>query len=84
VDWLYSSLGDSNPLLDHDATPNSFNDLHELNIEAPSLDADASTTIMARDNVDQDVEGLQLAREELFGYLEFLQNSPPTTLSKNE
>jgi hypothetical protein len=32
---------------------------------------------MASDNVDLDVEGLQLAREELFGYLKLLLNSPP-------
>jgi hypothetical protein len=84
VDWLYSSLGDSNPLLDQDATLNSFNAPPDISIEAPSLDLDANTTIMARDNVDQDVEGLQLAREELFGYLELLRNNPPATLSKTQ
>jgi hypothetical protein len=72
VDWLYSSLGDSNPLLDQDATLNSFNVAPDISIEAPSLDLDANTTIMARENVDQYVKGLQLAREELFGYLELL------------
>jgi len=66
---LYSSLGDSSPLLDQDATPNSFNAPLEIIIEVPNLDVDASTTIMARDNVDQDVEGLRLAREELFVYI---------------
>ena len=58
MDWLYSSLGDSNPLLDHDATPNSFNAPPEIIIEVEILDVDASTTIMARDNVDKDVKGL--------------------------
>ena len=72
MDWLYSSLGDSNPLLDQDPTLNSENVPPDISIEAPSLDLDANTTIMARDNVDKDVEGFQLAREELFGYLELL------------
>ena len=39
---------------------------------------------MATDNVDHDVDALQLSREDLFGYLELIQNSPPVTLSKNE
>jgi hypothetical protein len=39
---------------------------------------------MARDNVDQYVEGLQLAREELFGYLELLRNNPPATWRKTQ
>jgi hypothetical protein len=58
VDWLYSSLGDSNPLLDQDTTLNSFNVPPYISIEAPILDLDANKTIMARDNVDKDVEGL--------------------------
>jgi hypothetical protein len=69
VDWLYSSLGDSNPLLDQDATPNSFNAPPKIIVEVLNLDVHASTTIVARDNVDQYVEGLQLDREELFGYI---------------
>jgi hypothetical protein len=84
VDWLYSSLGDSNPLLYQDATLNLENAPPDISIKAPSLDLDVNTTIMARDNVDQDVEGLQLDREEFFGYLELLQNSPPTTLSNTQ
>jgi hypothetical protein len=84
VDWLYSSLGDSNNLLDQDATLNSENAAFDISIEALSLDLDDNTTIMARDNVDQDVEGLQLAREDLFGYLELLRNNPLVTLSKTQ
>jgi hypothetical protein len=72
------------PFIGSDATPNSFNAPPEISIEAPNLDVDASTTIIARDNVDLDVEGLQLAREELFGYLELLRNNPPATLSKTK
>jgi hypothetical protein len=84
VNWLYFPSGDSNSLLDHDAIPNSFNFPHELSIEAPNLDVDANKSIMASDNVDLDVEGLQLAREELFGYLKILLNSHPPTLNKTE
>lgn len=56
----------------------------DISIEAPSLDLYANTTIMSRENVDQDVEGLQLAREEFFGYLELLRNNPLATLRKTQ
>jgi hypothetical protein len=84
VDWLYSPLGYSNSLLDQEETPNSLNSFHEISIEAPNVDVDASKTIISRGNVDLDVEGLNLVRDELFGYLDFLRNSPRATLRKTK
>jgi hypothetical protein len=84
VNWLYYPSGDSNSLLDHDAIPNSFNDPHEINVHESNLDVDANKSIVASDIVDLDVDGLQLAREELFGYLKLLLNSPPSSLNKTK
>lgn len=56
----------------------------ESKIQSCSMNVDAENTIMATDNVDHDVDALQLAREELFGYLKLIQNSPPVTLSKTK
>ena len=39
---------------------------------------------MATNNVDLDVEGLKLVRDELFGYLYILKDGPPATLRKTE
>ena len=39
---------------------------------------------MATNNVDNDADALQLAREELYGFFELIQNSPPDTLRKTE
>ena len=80
VDWLHSSLMDSDPLLDLDTTPNTLNSPPEIRIEAPNLDADTSTTILD----DENVEDLNLLREELFGYLDLFRNSPPSTVSKTK
>ena len=82
VDWLYLPLGDSILVPDHDTTHASFDTPHE--IEAPNLHVDGDITFTATDTVDPDVEGLQLARDELFGYLDLLRNSPPSTLRKTE
>jgi hypothetical protein len=81
---LYYPLGDSNSLLDHDAIPNSFNDPHEISVHEPNLDVDSNKYNMASDIVDLDVEGLQLAREELFGYLKLLLNNSPSSLNRTE
>ena len=39
---------------------------------------------MVDKNVDPNLEELKLGREELFGYLDMLRNSPPPTLSKKK
>ena len=65
------------PILDHDATPASFDAPHE--IEEPNILVECDTNFMATDSVDLDVEGLKLARDELFGYLDLLKNSLSTT-----
>ena len=82
VDWLYFPLGVTNPVLDHDATLASFDAPHE--IEEPNIGVDRDITFMATDSVDLDVEGLKLARDELFGYLDILKNSPLATLRNIE
>lgn len=66
---------DSDPLLDLDTTPNTLNSPPEISIEAPNLDVDTSTTILD----DENVEDLNLLREEFFGYLDLFRNSPPVS-----
>lgn len=80
--WLYFPLGDSSPVLDHGATPTSYDTPHE--IETPNLHVDGDITFTSTDSVDPDVEGLQLARDGLFGYLDLLKNNHPSTLRKVE
>ena len=82
VDWLYFPLEVTCPVLDHDATPASFDAPHE--IEEPNILVECDTNFMATDSVDLDVEGLKLARDKFFGYLDLIKNSPPTTLRKTE
>lgn len=66
------------------ATPSSCNAPPKISMDEPSHDVDAENTIMATNNVDNDVDALQLARQELFGYIQLIQNNPPVTLSKTE
>ena len=35
-------------------------------------------------NVDVNVEEIEMVKEELFGYLDLVRNSPPATLTKTE
>lgn len=84
VGWLYSCSMASNSLLKHHTVTDSYNDPSKINIEAPHLSKDANTIAMDSRNFDVNVEGLELAKEELFGYLDLIQNNPPTTLSKIE
>ena len=70
--------------MDQDTIAYSFNAPPEINVEVENLDENANTTVTSTDNVDLDDEALKLAREELFGYLQLLQNSPPATLSKTK
>ena len=68
VGCLYFSLKDTYRLLDDDAAPCSFNAHIEITIDEPCHDVDVENTIMDTDSVDDDVDALQLAREELYGF----------------
>ena len=48
------------------------------------IDANVDTTPVAIGSLDQDDEALQLARDELLGYLDVLWNSPPATLTNTQ
>ena len=74
---------DSNQLLNHQRTNDSYNDPFKINIEAISdLGEDANTFSMGSHNVDVNVEGLELTKQELFRYLDHPQNRPIATLNK--
>jgi len=63
----------SNQLLNHQSTTDSCNDPPETNIEAISnLGEDANKFAMDIHNVDVNVEGLELAKEDLFGYVDLV------------
>ena len=83
VSWLYFSSSDSDILLDDDATPYSFNAPIEIAIDEPSHDVDVENIVMAIDIVDDDVDAPQLAREDLYGFFQLIQNNPLVTLRKN-
>ena len=84
VGSLYLSLRDTDRLLDDNETPCSFNEPTEIAIDEPCHDVDVENTIMDTNSVDDDVDALQLAREELYGLFRLIQNSPPVTLRKTE
>ena len=48
------------------------------------LGEDENTYAMDSHNVDVNVEGLELAKEELFGCIVSLRNNPPATLTNTE
>jgi hypothetical protein len=50
-------------------------------METSMVDVNVDKTPVAIGSVDQDDEILQLARDELLGYLYVFQNSPPDTLT---
>ena len=79
VDWFQSSLMDLDPLLDLHTTPNQLNAPFEIITEALNLPADTIPTNIEDDNVEE----LGVLREELFGYIDLLRNSPPST-AKNK
>lgn len=79
VGWLYSHTMNSDALLDHDNTPNTFNYPPKIDMEDPNLNIDVNITIMVDNNVYRNVEELQMTREDLFGYIDLLRNSPPPT-----
>ena len=81
---LFFHLSDSYSLLHQDALANTFNDPPEISVEPQNLNVDTDTTVMVTGSLDADVDALNLARSELFSYLQLIQNSPPTTLSKTK
>ena len=84
VGSLYLSLRDTDRLLDDNATPCSFNEPTEITLDEPCHDVDVENTIMDANSVDDDVDALQLAREELYGFFQLIQNSHPVTLRKTK
>ena len=81
VGWLCSGSMDSNQLQNHQSTTESYNDPPEISIEAIS---DLLEDAMDSRNVDVNVEEIEMAKEDLFGYLDLVRNSPPATLTKIE
>ena len=63
---------------------NTFNELPDISIEPHNHSVDVNTDLVAPDSVDADAQALHFAREELFRYLQLIQNSPPTTLTKTK
>jgi hypothetical protein len=57
--------------------------LLESHTEITTFEENANKTPMVNDSVEQDV-GLQLDREELYGYLDLLGNNYPTIRSKTQ
>jgi len=84
VNWLFFHSSESYPLLHQDTLANTFNDPPEISVEPQNLNVDTDTTVMVTGDLDADVDALNLARSELFSYLQLIQNSPPTTLSKTK
>ena len=82
VNWLYFNSNNSEPLCHQDAMANTFNELPNISIYPHNHSADVNIDLLATDSVDADAEALHFAREELFRYLQLIQNSPPTTLTK--
>ena len=80
IDWFHSSLIDLDPLLDLHTTPNQLNAPFEIITEVINLPADIIPTNIEDDNVEE----LGVLREELFGYLDLIQNSPPCTMNKKK
>ena len=71
----------SNQLKNHQSTTESYNDPLEISIETVS---DLLEDAMDSRNVDVNVEEIKMAKEELFGYLDLVRNSPLATLTKIE
>jgi hypothetical protein len=57
--------------------------LLESRIETKTFEENANKNPMVNESVEQDV-GIQLDREELYGYLYFLGNNSPTIRSKTQ
>ena len=82
VNWLYLNSSNSEPLCHQDAMDNTFNELPDISVEPHNHSVDVITNLMATNTIDADAEALYFAREELFIYLQLIQNSLPTTLTK--
>ena len=63
---------------------NTFNEFPDIITNPNNHSVDVITDLMATNTVDANVEALYFAREELFRYLQLIQNSPPTTLTKTK
>ena len=63
---------------------NTFNEFPDISTEPNNHSVDVITDLMATNTVDANVEALYFTREELFRYLQLIQNSPPTTLTKTK
>ena len=61
---------------------NTFNEFPDISIQPHNHSVDVITALMAPNSVDVDAEALYFARDELFRYLQLIQNRPPTTLTK--
>ena len=63
---------------------NTFNEFPDISTEPHNHSVDVITNLMATNTVDADAEALYFAREELFRYLQLIQNIPPTTFTKTK
>ena len=89
VNWLYFSSCIRETSLEQNVEPDTFpevspnetNTLAEIDMETPIVDVDVNTVPVAVGSVDQDAEALKLARERVFGYMDVLKRSPPSTLA---